>query len=388
MADVFAGRSGAERIRAGVDYLSTRRPSPTDLQSAWEVLGPLFLRESGTGRDLVRKAVAQRRADVAVGALPHLLFHLARDDATTDQWARAEAGYGEAIALAREIGQLTELAASLAGLAWLAGRQGRADACRDLAAEAMTVATSRGVNLASAWARFAVAELDLSNGRASAAAEQFAELAEWLDRLGVLDVDLSPVPELVEALLRSGRANDGRQAASTYIDRAQTKGQPWARARAARVRGMVGDADSEAAFEEALALHAATLDRFEEARTRLVFGEWLRRARRRVDARVQLRTALDTFERLGAQIWADLTLVELRATGVSAQRRTTGPVVDLTARELQIALLLAEGKTTRQAAEALFVSPKTVEYHLRHVYTKLGIGSRSELTDRMRGYLG
>ena len=94
--------------------------------------------------------------------------------------------------------------------------------------------------------------------------------------------------------------------------------------------------------------------------------------------------ALEAFERLGAHLWADMAVAELDATGVTAHRRGTGPVVDLTARELQIALLLSDGKTTREAAAALFVSPKTIEYHLRHVYTKLDIGSRSELTARMR----
>jgi DNA-binding CsgD family transcriptional regulator len=119
-----------------------------------------------------------------------------------------------------------------------------------------------------------------------------------------------------------------------------------------------------------------------------VYGERLRRARRRVDARDQLRAALESFERLGAQPWADLALAELNATGVTARRRETGPVLDLTARELQIALLLADGKTTREAAAALFVSPKTVEYHLRHVYTKLGIGSRDQLREQLRDHLG
>jgi DNA-binding CsgD family transcriptional regulator len=99
---------------------------------------------------------------------------------------------------------------------------------------------------------------------------------------------------------------------------------------------------------------------------------------------VHLRAALDDFERLGARRWSDVALAELDATGLTLHRRQTGPVVDLTARELQIALLLADGQTTRQAAAALFLSPKTVEYHLRHVYTKLGIGSRAELAERMR----
>jgi DNA-binding CsgD family transcriptional regulator len=93
---------------------------------------------------------------------------------------------------------------------------------------------------------------------------------------------------------------------------------------------------------------------------------------------------MEEFERLGAQRWSEVASAELDASGLHVSRREAGPVIDLTARELQIALLLADGQTTRQAAAALFLSPKTVEYHLRHVYTKLGIASREELAARMR----
>jgi DNA-binding CsgD family transcriptional regulator len=133
-------------------------------------------------------------------------------------------------------------------------------------------------------------------------------------------------------------------------------------------------------FGEALALHGATLDGFETARTRLAYGERLRRAGRRVDARPQLREALATFERLGARRWSLQAAAELTATGETVQRVDVGWRSALTAQELQVGLLLAEGRTTREAAAALFLSPKTVEYHLRKVYTKLGIHSRAELT--------
>ena len=382
MARVIAGEGGAERIRAGVAGLAEAGHDSGVVQSAWEVIGPLYLRESGAGRESIARAVDQRRAAADIGTLPRLLHHLARDDATTDRWSRASAGYGEAVALAREFGQTTELGASLAGQTWLSARQGRVADAHDQAAEVMAIADTHESRLIAAWARFALAELDLSSGDASAAAEQFLELQAWLEEVGMLDVDLSPVPELVEALRRVDREAEAAAAVTTYDARAESKGQPWSLARAARVRGLLAEpAGFEACFEHALELHGRTLDVFEEARTRLVYGERLRRARRRVDARNQLQVALSSFERLGAELWADVALAELQASGVTAHRRDAGPVVDLTARELQIALLLAEGRTTREAAAALFVSPKTVEYHLRHVYTKLGIGSRTELKE-------
>jgi DNA-binding CsgD family transcriptional regulator len=111
----------------------------------------------------------------------------------------------------------------------------------------------------------------------------------------------------------------------------------------------------------------------------------LRRARRRIDAREQLRAALDTFESLGAIPWAGQASAELAATGETARRRDVSTLDQLTARELQVALLLSGGLTTRVAAGQLFLSPKTVEYHLRHVYQKLGIRSRTELAATFQG---
>ena len=134
-----------------------------------------------------------------------------------------------------------------------------------------------------------------------------------------------------------------------------------------------------AAFEAALRHHAETPDGFEAARTRLAYGERLRRARNRIRAREQLRTAVEAFERLEARPWAERARAELEATGERLHRHDAGAADVLTPQELQIALLLAEGRTTREAAAALFLSPKTVEYHLRHVYLKLGINTRAAL---------
>ncbi|MGA8851866.1 MAG: helix-turn-helix transcriptional regulator, partial [Aeromicrobium sp.] len=190
--------------------------------------------------------------------------------------------------------------------------------------------------------------------------------------------DLSPGPETVDALLRSGHAQQARTVAREYQRRAVHKGQPWAMARAERGLGMTEkDEQFGAHFDAALALHKDTEDSFEVARTQLAYGSRLRRTRQRVAARPLLSAALTGFEALGAVPWADFAAVELEATGATASRRGDSARDRLTAQELQIALMLGrDGLTTRQAAAALFLSPKTVEYHLRHVYTKLGISSR------------
>jgi DNA-binding CsgD family transcriptional regulator len=141
---------------------------------------------------------------------------------------------------------------------------------------------------------------------------------------------------------------------------------------------MVAD-DFVAHFEAALAFHAETPDLFEAARTQLAYGARLRRSRRRVQARERLRAALEAFDNLGPSPWGEAARAELAATGETARRRDTSTLGDLTPQELQIALLLGSGKTTREAAAALFLSPKTIEYHLRSVYRKLGVNSRQAL---------
>jgi len=118
---------------------------------------------------------------------------------------------------------------------------------------------------------------------------------------------------------------------------------------------------------------------FERARTRLYYGERLRRTRRRVDAREQLRAALKSFDLLGAAAWSERALAELEASGETARVRDDRYRQQLTPQELQVALILAEGSTTREAATKLYLSPKTVEYHLRHVYDKLEVRTRDDL---------
>ncbi len=385
MAAVLAGRSGIEHLGRGVDLLNELSDHHRDrVQPSWLMQAALWSREAGGGRALVDRTIEQSRARAAVGTLPLLLFSIARDGATTHHWAAAEADYDEAITLARELGHTKELAMSLAGLAWLEARTGRAEACALHAHETLRLCADREINLPRMWAEYALGELALIEGSVAQAVTRLTDLARLQAELGMRDPDLSPGPDLVEALLRQGESARARQVADTHRSAAEAKGMPWALARAARVEGLLADPDRlDEHFEASLALHARTPDEFEAARTRLTYGARLRRARRRVEARSMLRAALDIFEGLGARPWADAAAVELAATGETVPRRDVTDRERLTPRELHIALLLAEGRTTREAAAALFLSPKTVEYHLRHVYTKLDITTRAELTQRL-----
>ncbi len=387
MALIFAGEggNGPQLIRQAVELLERSDELRYDLRLlAWAVMGPLWLREAESGQSLVDRALQIARSRMAVGVLPHLLCYVAVERAASDRWGEAQAVFHEAILLARETGQRSELAISLARLSWMEARQGKQDECRAHAAEALELSRPLGLGPCEIWALSALGDLELGLGRLEAALAYLEEQRSALCRLGINDVDLSPVPELVEAYLRLGRSEEAAALAGPFEREAVVKGQAWVLARSARVRGLlVADDEFDTPFSEAIALHAATPDAFETARTHLAYGSRLRRDRQRVRARQQLRSTIEIFDRLGAEPWGNIARAELAATGETVRRRDPGTVNELTPQELQIALLLAERRTTRETGAALFLSPKTVEYHLRSIYRKLGISSRDQLVAAM-----
>jgi len=154
---------------------------------------------------------------------------------------------------------------------------------------------------------------------------------------------------------------------------------PWAWAAVHHCRAVLGGAEAEEDFRTALEWHARSSRVPARARTQLALGEYLRRKRRRTDARVPLREALDTFETLGATFWAARARQELRASGETARRGADLVATELTAQEAQVAGLVRQGLSNKDVAARLFISPRTVDFHLRNVYTKLGITSRTEL---------
>jgi DNA-binding CsgD family transcriptional regulator len=383
MALIFSGQDepGAPAVRAAVEVLERSdelRDDPRLL--VWAAMGSIWLREADIGRALVYRALEAARRKSAVGTLPFLLTHVAVDQAGTDRWAEAQAGFHEAIGLAREIGQHGDLGVCLAFSARLEARMGRSEQSRRHADEALSLSRKLSLGLSEVWAIAALGDLELGLGHPEAALGHFEEQRVVLRSRRIQDADLSPVPELVEIYLRLSRGPEAAKLAADFTRDANIKGQPWALARAARCRGLLAaEGESDPHFETALALHGQTADAFETARTRLAYGARLRRERQRVRARDELRAAMDLFDHLGADPWSEITRAELAATGETARRRDATTLNDLTPQELQIALSLAEGRTTRETAAALFLSPKTVEYHLRNVYRKLSVGSRTEL---------
>jgi DNA-binding CsgD family transcriptional regulator len=376
-----SGPDGPQHLHESVrlfEQVTFKSADPIVLLSAG--IAGLFLREAESGRDLLDRALFEAREHAPAAALPTVLLMLGRDAAATDRWPLAHALYEEGARIGRETTQFIWVAGSVAGLAWLDALEGREDECRAHAAEALELSERYGMGLFKAWSLIAEGQLALGLGRPDDALRHLLSCESFLAEIAIDDPDLSPAPDIIDALVRLGRPEEAREVAGRYEPTAETKGQPFALARAARSRALLASDDSYAQeFEAALGYHQQTPDTFERARTQLYFGERLRRNRRRVDARSQLRAALKAFDQLGAAPWADRAMTELKASGETARVRDDRYRRQLTPQELQVALILAEGKTTREAAANLYLSPKTVEYHLRHVYDKLEIRSREEL---------
>ena len=217
-------------------------------------------------------------------------------------------------------------------------------------------------------------ELGLGNYAAALAAADFV-----LDRTS-FGWEAQLLPAAVEAAVRTGNPEAAAASLARLRQSAESTGTHWG-------MGMLGlseallprDKDPEPLFLEALAHLEQTTVVTDLARAHLLYGEWLRRDGRRMDARTQLRTAHETFESMGARAFADRARSELRATGERARRRVLETVDDLTPQERHVADLAAQGSTNQDIASHLFISANTVDYHLRKVYRKLGIGSRRQL---------
>jgi DNA-binding CsgD family transcriptional regulator len=192
------------------------------------------------------------------------------------------------------------------------------------------------------------------------------------------------VPELAEAASRAGDRARLEFALRWLSERTGAIGSRWASGIEARVRALLSESEvADALYRESIAHLSGTRARLELARSHLLYGEWLRRERRRIDAREHLRTALEAFTDMGADAFARRAERELRATGERARKRTVDTLGDLTAQETQIAHLVAEGNTNREIAAQLFISPSTVDYHLRKAFRKLGVKSRTQLANRL-----
>jgi DNA-binding CsgD family transcriptional regulator len=243
-------------------------------------------------------------------------------------------------------------------------------------------ASARGMRRFVASLTYLESVLSNSLGRYEAAREAARQVFER-NEVGFGSVI---VPELAEAASRTGDAALLNTALDWMTERAQVTPTEWARGIEARVRALSSDGEAaEALYREALERLGSTRLRIELARTHLLYGEWLRREKRRIDARTQLRAAFEMLSTMGADVFADRARRELLATGETVRKRRIETRGDLTAQEAQIARLAQDGLTNPEIGAQLFISSRTVQYHLRKVFLKLGISSRAELDRVLAG---
>ena len=383
---LFAGDAAGAvpRLRAVVDA-GGRLTDPQLV--VWAGAAAFFWGDEVAAIALHERAATLARAAGHAVVLAFALTFLATADAWAGRLADAEARGRDALALAQEAGLANTEAQVQATLAQVLALRGEAGTSRRLAEAARAAATDRGLVLAEGAATLAMAELELAAGDPDAAFERLDELVHGPGAHPAHR--FAPVPVLVEAAARAGRAGEARPAAERFAGWADAVGTAWAAPLAARSLALVADGEeADARFMEAMRLHDRHRRPLDRARTALLLGERLRRARRKAEARGPLRTALEDFERAGARPWADRARDELRAAGSSPPRAGGRPLDRLTPQERQVARLVAGGASNRDAAAALFLSPRTVEYHLHKVFRKLGVHGRTELAALLTGEHG
>jgi DNA-binding CsgD family transcriptional regulator len=340
----------------------------------WAGVASAFLGDLRSARELSLRAVALGRAAGSFNTLPVALLAPARFAVNARAFDEAEEFATEGVELTRQLAQENfETCFSAIRVRCLAAR-GQIDECRALAHATLNRALAHGIVVAADDVRLGLAELELSLGHGPDARDQLEAVSHQLFRVAA-------APMLVQACLMSGDPESGRAALDSFVAFGDHGQDPRLLGLLASTRArLAGDAAvAETLYLEALSHQRQYAEPFERARTELAYGESLRRAQRRTEARVQLRTALATFEGLNTPLWADRARAELEATGITARKRDPSTLDALTPQELRIARLVAVGASNRDVAAQLFLSPKTVEYHLRKVFLKLGVSSRVEL---------
>jgi DNA-binding CsgD family transcriptional regulator len=376
MSQTVAGRDGARDTAFAAAAAAARAPHghAHTLGIAWPLI---WLEEYDAARDVIARATAIQREGGFLVYLPQTLLALAELDFRTGDWTSADQAAVEAIELLEETEQPSEAASAAAVLCRIEAARGNDDACRALAQRAFASDVEFGLRSASAFALAALGLLALAGRRPEEAVAPL-EAAERIAGLGDVGEPwlILSAPDLVEALARSGHHAQARETLARFEDRVGSRTS--ASAAAERCAGILATNGWHEHFERALELHQAVPTPFERARSELCYGERLRRGRRRSEAREHLRLAARTFDELEARPWAERARTELRASGERVRRRSS-PMDTLTPQELAVARLVADGLKNREAAAALFVSEKTIEFHLASVYRKLGIRSRVAL---------
>ncbi|WP_328491955.1 LuxR family transcriptional regulator [Streptomyces sp. NBC_00414] len=368
------------------------------VEHAWEEDGPERLLWSGAAALLLgdvpaacrigARTLAAARSRGPESSVPRALELLAYAELRTGRHARARAHAEEGLRTAHRYGQSNVAAHHHAVLALAASISDESTLVAHHAAAALATARRHGLLQAATLAEWASGRADLGRGRPFEAAARLGPLVRPGPDGGHFAVRMLAMPCYVEAAVQAGQRDEARAVVEEFALWAHFGADAQAPAQLARCRALVADADrADALYADALSRHARAGGDFEPARTRLLYGKWLRRRRRLREARACLRDALVAFERCGARIWADQTRAELRANGAAPPAARTGAAAaragaldGLTPQQLRIARCVAEGATNREVALHLAVSTRTVDYHLRKVFAVLGVRSRVELS--------
>jgi len=319
---------------------------------------------------------------------------LARDSGALEVLAVALNIMAQAVALSGDYGRAAQLVSEAGAVAdatgarvlpygaiYLAAYQGREADVDDLAAEIVREATGSGQGNAVQFADLAKAVVANGQGRYQ---EALGPARDAVEDMPELVTSMWALSELVEAAARSGQTADAEKALARLASRNDASANDWGLGVEARARALLAEREeADGLYREAIERLERTTLRPELARAHLLYGEWLRRENRRADAREQLRCAHEIFSTIGMDLFAERARIELLATGEKVRTRSDETRDELTAQERHIATLARDGLSNPEIGGRLFLSPRTVEWHLRKVFSKLGISSRRELVSAL-----
>ena len=330
------------------------------------------------GWHLTIRHIQLARGVGALDQLPFLLGVLALDAVFRGDFAAAASLIAEADAVCEATGSHI---APYAAMRLAASRGREAEAARLIQAT-IEQAAAAGQGAAVTWAHWAAAVLYNGLGRY----EEALAAARQASGHRLVHISMWALPELVEAAVRTGNPDVARDALGRLAEWTQAGRTDWGLGVEARCRALLSDGEAaDCLYREAIVRLGRTGMRPDLARAHLLYGEWLRRQRRRTDAREQLRAACQMLDAIGMDGFAERARRELRAAGGTARKRAVTTGVELTAQEAQIARLAADGLSNPEIGTRLFLSPRTVQYHLGKVFTKLGITSRTQLSRALSG---
>jgi DNA-binding CsgD family transcriptional regulator len=366
-----------ERAKALRRALKTfERMSPEE-SSEWHLVGTFLaceLWDPDAYRSIVKQLEAASREQGAILSLHRALVATAAHEIREGRFSEARTRFAEVLDLTEAIGGFTDFVALLD--VELAAWEGDEDLARSKVAELIEASAAFGMGAVILHSYWALAILELGLGRYA----QALKAAQALEEVHAPSWSLFGLPLIVEAALRCGNTKEATEALAQIEARAQVVETPYALGLMWRCRALVSDDEgTQPSFDRSIEYLEKSPWATELARTHLLYGEWLRRGRRGLEARAQLRTAYEMFESMGANAYAQRARLELEATGGRTGRRRVETGSDLTVRESQIAGLAADGLTNREIASRLFISPNTVEYHLNKAFVKLGVSRRNAL---------